>query len=61
MKMKSWPHLIAGIIVMAIGLWIFVTGLVSQWRGGDYTVIGWYLIGLALIAGGKMLKMQSMH
>lgn len=53
--------LIIGVIVLALGVWSFVKGLMIQWSGSmDWMRIAfWYALGLLVICIGKMIKMKG--
>lgn len=47
-------------IVMAIGIWLFISGIRVQWADGPWlTAMVWYAIGLFVVCVGKVFKMKA--
>lgn len=61
----SFVWLILGVIIIALGVWAFVKGLMMQWGVGgapsaDWMRIGfWYALGLLVAGIGKMVKCKA--
>lgn len=57
----SFVWMILGVIVIALGVWSFVKGLMMQWNGSvDWMRIAfWYGLGLLVIGIGKMVKCKA--
>jgi len=55
--------LVLGVIVMALGVWAFVKGLMLQWNPGttlDWMRIAfWYALGLLVACIGRMIKWKG--
>jgi Na+/pantothenate symporter len=53
--------MIASAITMAVGLYVFIMALQSQWNGGsDFLTIGLqYALGFIIFAFGKMCTWKS--
>jgi len=53
--------LIIGVIVIALGIWSFVKGLMIQWSGSmDWMRIAfWYALGLLVMVIGKIVKCKA--
>ncbi|MDO8556670.1 MAG: hypothetical protein Q7R96_05875 [Nanoarchaeota archaeon] len=53
--------MVVGLIVMALGLWFTVKGIMTQWNGLDtwWMTAVWYIIGIFGLCLGKMLKWKA--
>ncbi len=53
--------LVLGVIVLALGFWAVIKGLMLQWSGSmDWMRIAfWYAVGFLVICVGKVLKCKA--
>lgn len=58
---KSFVWLVIGVIVIALGFWAVIKGLMMQWGGSmDWMRIAmWYAIGLLVMCIGKGFKCKA--
>ena len=52
---------VAGLVLLAIGVYITLSGLVAQFKGASYYVIAWYFVGLFLAGFAMWLKWSAHH
>lgn len=53
-------YMVLGVVVLALGIFLFVNGLMMQWAGGDWLMtVVWYAVGLLVMCVGKMLKWKG--
>lgn len=59
----SFVWLILGVIIIALGVWAFIKGLMMQWSGSmDWMRIAfWYALGLLVAGIGKMVKCKACY
>ncbi len=59
----SFVWLILGVIIVALGIWTFIKGLMMQWGGStDWMRIAfWYALGLLVAKIGKMVKCKACY
>jgi hypothetical protein len=57
----SFVWLVIGVIIVALGIWAGVKGLMMQWGGSmDWMRIAfWYALGLLVICIGKVVKCKA--
>lgn len=57
----SFVWLVLGVIVLALGFWAVIKGLMMQWGGSvDWMRIAfWYALGFLVICFGKVLKCKA--
>jgi len=57
----GFAWLILGVIVLALGFWALIKGLMMQWGGSmDWMRIAfWYALGFLVLCIGKMVKMKG--
>ena len=57
----SLVWLVVGVIVVALGIWSVIKGLMLQWSGaGDLTrIVFWYALGLLVICIGRVFKCKA--
>ena len=54
--------MIIAAVVLAVGLYVLVMALQTQWSGGTpfVNVAAWYALGFIIVTFGKMAKMKAM-
>ena len=60
---SNFLQLLFGCLVFAVGVWLFVGGLVPMWNMPlkfDLWALIWVALGVFVMCFGKMVKMKSM-
>ena len=59
----NWGWTIATIILFAIGLYVLIGGISTQWNSANMsnagTIMGWYLVAFILFFVGKLAKWRA--